>query len=267
MRDNLPDLNSYAPGGLRAQWTLIFLWAGLVANIFAIIGNGLHLVLSSALDDSSNLLLNSGGEYEPQSALEFVQLVAVLTSGLLAVLQVVIYIATIIAFLMWIHRAYRNLEPLGVKHPQYSPGWAVGAWFVPFLNLVRPFQIIREIWTESDPEVTVATAVTGERYIESLNLMHQDWKTPDFLGWWWGLWIASNVASNISRRLSSMEGGKSELVGALSVEIIASALTAIAAFLAIKVVRGITARQNERYNRLAKEILPPFAPSMIPFQQ
>jgi hypothetical protein len=48
-------------------------------------------------------------------------------------------------------RAYRNLPALGAESPRFSSGWAVGAWFVPFLNLVRPKQIMDDIWRASDP--------------------------------------------------------------------------------------------------------------------
>jgi hypothetical protein len=70
----------------------------------------------------------------------------------IAGLQAVAYIVASILFLIWFHRAYKNLRPLGAVNLTYSPGWAVGGFFVPFLNLVRPFQVMREIWKASDPK-------------------------------------------------------------------------------------------------------------------
>ena len=32
-------------------------------------------------------------------------------------------------------------------------GWAIGPWFVPILNLFRPWQIAVETWEGSDPDM------------------------------------------------------------------------------------------------------------------
>ena len=34
---------------------------------------------------------------------------------------------------------------------RFSPGWSVGWWFIPALNLLRPYQVIKEIWRGSYP--------------------------------------------------------------------------------------------------------------------
>src|SRR5262245_16484676 len=62
------------------------------------------------------------------------------------VLQVVVFLATGVAFLAWFHRAHKNLMALGGRDFKYTPGWAVGGFLVPFLNLVRPLQVMREVW-------------------------------------------------------------------------------------------------------------------------
>ena len=39
---------------------------------------------------------------------------------------------------------------LGANNLKYTPKWAVGCFFVPFLNLVMPYQVVREIWKASN---------------------------------------------------------------------------------------------------------------------
>lgn len=39
-----------------------------------------------------------------------------------------------ILFLMWKHRASKNLAPLGVSNQRFSPRWAVAYYFIPILN-------------------------------------------------------------------------------------------------------------------------------------
>jgi Domain of unknown function (DUF4328) len=59
-------------------------------------------------------------------------------------------IVTGIAFLKWIYRAYKNIKGFGAEGLRFSPGWAVGYYFIPILSLVRPVQVMGEIWRASD---------------------------------------------------------------------------------------------------------------------
>ena len=52
------------------------------------------------------------------------------------------FFGLIITFLMWLHRASSNLASLGYINQRFSPGWAVGWWFIPFMNILRPFEPI-----------------------------------------------------------------------------------------------------------------------------
>src|SRR6478735_8387327 len=39
----------------------------------------------------------------------------------------------------WIYRAHANLREAGVAELRYSPGWSVGSFLVPLVNLAVPF--------------------------------------------------------------------------------------------------------------------------------
>lgn len=85
---------------------------------------------------------------------------------------------------MWIYRASANAHAIS-DEMTISPGWAIGWYFVPIMNLFRPFQAMREIW--------MASHFKGNWHGEP---------APAILGWWWGLWLASNILANISFRLA-----------------------------------------------------------------
>ena len=71
-----------------------------------------------------------------------------------AVLTLAFFLAVLIAaifFIAWLRRAYANLRALGVESLRFGTGWAVGAWFVPILNLFRPVQIVNDVWRGSHP--------------------------------------------------------------------------------------------------------------------
>jgi hypothetical protein len=67
-------------------------------------------------------------------------------------LRLVVYLISGVTFLMWFHRAYRNLSALGNTHLAHAPSGAVGWWFVPLASLVVPCQIALEIWRGSEPK-------------------------------------------------------------------------------------------------------------------
>ncbi len=67
-------------------------------------------------------------------------------------IRMVAYYAMMFTLLSWIYRVCKNLRSFGAERLDYTPGWAVGWYFVPFLNIVRPYQVMREIWLASDPD-------------------------------------------------------------------------------------------------------------------
>jgi hypothetical protein len=70
--------------------------------------------------------------------------------GIVGLLQSGLGIVTGITFLKWIYRAYKNIQGFGAEGLRFSPGWAVGYYFIPILSLIRPVQVMSEIWRASD---------------------------------------------------------------------------------------------------------------------
>ena len=62
-------------------------------------------------------------------------------------------VGTYVALAVWTGRMYRDLLTLNVAQPRFKPGWGVGGWFVPFVNLVRPKQIVNDLWRLTGPDV------------------------------------------------------------------------------------------------------------------
>ena len=149
----------------------------------------------------------------------------------------VLYIALAVAFLVWLYRVSRNVPALGNPKSgvEYSPGWALGSFFIPFVNLVVPYKAVREVWVKSDPAVR-----TGDDF-----MFAQPSSAPLVLGWWI-MWLASNVLSNIFWQLQ----GDAETPGAqgfmAGLKLLSDLVSVVAAVLAVMVVRGIDRRQAER---------------------
>jgi hypothetical protein len=150
-------------------------------------------------------------------------------------LALVTFIVTIVLFLMWFARAYKNLVALGATDLRFTHGWAVGAWFVPILNLWRPKQIANDIWRASDPALQpTAGASWRERPVSGL------------LTLWWLAWVVSVYGWNLSTRLYFSGDGADDLRDADYADLVALSLDITAAALAIAVVRKLTERQSAR---------------------
>jgi hypothetical protein len=53
------------------------------------------------------------------------QLIVLLLDGTVSIFTLIILIVTVIVFLIWQHRAYNNLPPLGAARPDFSSGCAI----------------------------------------------------------------------------------------------------------------------------------------------
>jgi hypothetical protein len=155
-----------------------------------------------------------------------------------------------VLFLVWFRRAYRNLEALGAQGLRFSPAWAVWAWFVPLLGLIRPKQLLNDVWRASDPELPAGD--------------HGSWRrrpVPSVLTWWWLAFLASIAARAITTQsfhalavllTFGLLTRPLDLVRPTSgVQALADLLTVVAALLALRVVRMVTDRQEAREARLA----------------
>lgn len=162
---------------------------------------------------------------------------------ILRALQGLVWLATAAAFLAWVHRAYRNLEILGVPDLGYSPRWAVGAFIVPILNLVHPLRVLRELWKGSD-----AGGPGEARPYERA--------TPAWLLAWWLAFLTSVAADPGMLRLFAGAGPALHLGGGAQRVVIGALLEIAAGVLAIMIVSRITRGQEERLRRSARSAGP-----------
>ena len=165
--------------------------------------------------------------------------------GIPALAQLAAYLTTGVLFLIWIYRVHRNLPALGIRRPKYSPGWAVGWFLVPVANLALPYDVVKELWKDSNPDAGLSEAFFGQHP----EVTREYSSKTSLIGWWWGFWIASVVASRVYGRVS--QTGKIALEGASVLGMICDVLSIMAAVLAILIVKDIDARQEEKHRRLA----------------
>jgi hypothetical protein len=208
----------YRTAAQRARLAMIALLVVVAVEIAALVADVGRVGITNRI-----LRADTVSDGEVTASDTFVQLTAVL--------EIAVMIACAALFLSWLHRVVANGPALGGRELRYTPGWAVGWWFVPVLNLVRPFQVVAEAWVVSarDPSAGLGLLLPA----------------------WWGLFILGNV---VSRFLVVRTGGDdvTALRNAAIIDIVASVVLVVAALLCVVMVRRLTERQELR--RLAMSV-------------
>ncbi|MDR6224699.1 DUF4328 domain-containing protein [Desmospora profundinema] len=208
----------------RAKWVQILFVAYIV---FSLLTTALIFVENSLMSSAVNEV-----ELEENAAFFLV----VITGFLVGLIMFPLGIALVVVFCMWVHRIHRNLPSLGAQELKFTPGWAVGWYFIPIANLIQPFNAAREAWKASDP------AVEKEP--------NTSWKTQPVAGLvlaWWILFIVGNILSNQSLLFSwRAEETIDAMMSVNNLFILTGLVDIVSALLAIFFVRKLTERQEER---------------------
>ncbi|MEV7217978.1 DUF4328 domain-containing protein [Kitasatospora cineracea] len=130
-----------------------------------------------------------------------------------------------VVFVMWLYRVRVNAEVICPHGRQRGRGWVIGGWFIPFVNFYLPWRITTDIWKASGP-----TDEHGVPRPASTTLVNA----------WWSTWVASLVLAPVP---------------VPAARIASESAIAVAAVLAILVVRRLTAMQ-ERHAEAARTAAP-----------
>ncbi len=151
-----------------------------------------------------------------------------------------------ILLVSWMRRAYANLPALAVGDLRFAAWWVVGGWVIPGINLVRPKQIMDDLWRASHP---LAPPFSSSWRVAPGPL----WSHL----WWWGLLLGAAlglagrgvIATNAARAVSD----PTDLQVGLLISGLSAFLLAVAAFALLVLVQQVTDRQDERAEFLESE--------------
>ena len=124
---------------------------------------------------------------------------------------------------LWLYRVRTDAD---IRHPEATharrKGWAWAGWLVPVVNLWFPFQIVRDVL-----KAFRASAPTA------------------LLGWWWALYLLTNVSSVIGPQLTGFDEINTSGVEQLGIiEGINAALTVVTLVLWLAVIRRVDQAQR-----------------------
>lgn len=135
--------------------------------------------------------------------------------------------------LTWMYRSFKNASALDIV-TSFSPGYAVGVWFIPFANLWLPLQAMRSLDAASvaDDDETGWSGVAARSDTTV----------------WWVLWIVHNVLSNITFRIDG-GGVASVILGTLS-----TLALAVAAMLLSRIIARVQKGLDRKAGLLAGRV-------------
>jgi hypothetical protein len=145
-------------------------------------------------------------------------------------LGVFIHPGTLLLFLLWLHHVVRQLRAWGMDAGA-TPGWAVGYWFVPLVNLIMPARIVRRTLVE----------LGGPSFAASLHI----WV-------WWSTFLLSRALERAARYLSL--GPRNTPLPPMRVTFVIAAVSSLctiaAALLCIRIVRSAQEQFDARRDGL-----------------
>lgn len=150
--------------------------------------------------------------------------------ALTAALSVFLTLPLIVVFLVWFRRVRVNAEVFAPDAHRLSPGWAVGAWFVPLFSFWRPRRVALDTWTASAP-----LGPDGRRQDVPHGTVNA----------WWTAWVCAQLLSATGG--DDAVGRTAGAVTASSgLEFCTAVADLVAALLAVVFVRRLTALQAGR---------------------
>jgi hypothetical protein len=153
-----------------------------------------------------------------------------------------IFVLCVIFSGVWIYRASWNAREIQPNDARITPGWAVGWFFVPIMSFWKPYQAIVQTGNSSEDP-------TGD----------MDDSPPGFVQLWWTLWVVTSLAGNFSFRRSMKAETIDDYRLITTIDLVCAPLSILAALLFMKLIRTITAAQQDKKPASQRVSAPPSA--------
>jgi hypothetical protein len=195
----------------RAKNAITLIWIVLAVNIISLIFNYFQYDILQTVSYGNSISMDTATANDTRQ-------------HIIAIIYLITYFVSVVTFIQWFRRAYFNLH-LKVDNLLQTESWAAVSWFIPIICLYRPFQIMKELYQE-----TKNLLVRKEIPIENSF-------TTSYLGWWWALWIISNIMGQFVFRYTLRAKTLDELMISTSASMISDAISIPLAIITVKVIK------------------------------
>ncbi|TJZ51812.1 DUF4328 domain-containing protein [Sphingobacterium olei] len=199
--------NSLRPNARRAKTAITLIWVILILDIFSFI----------------SAYLQYGLLYAPEISEEAAE-ANDLRQQIIGGVYLVCFVISAVTFIKWFRRAYYNLSQVD-SYVSYSSNDVAISWFLPIINLFKPYQITKELYQKTKQLLT-------ENSIESSVKL----STSTVIAWW-TLWVINSILGQIALRLARNTNTVDDLLLSTWLDMASSLIGIPLALLAIKVIR------------------------------
>lgn len=150
-----------------------------------------------------------------------------------------VFLITVVVYLIWVYRAYRNLPVLRAVEVSTSPGCAVGFHFIPFAQFYFIYRSMREIWLGSHPQDLYAIRSPMIKHLVGAPLV----------GFWWGLYLIGGFSASFASNLSEFaqkQHSASMMINSILIDIASHVVFIAAGLLFVTIVYLVTLYQEDR---------------------
>ena len=198
------------PNEQRSQNAILLIWIALAVNCISLVSSYFQYDL---LQTAAN-----GGEISAETV----------TSNdnreqVIGIIQIIVFVLSAITFIQWFRRAYFNLH-LRVNHLSHSEGWAAGCWFMPIVNLFRPYQIMKELFQET------------HLFLKRNDVHTREHLSTSFLSLWWTFWIIDWFVGRFVFKYSMKAETIDELTTTTIAEMVSNGIGIILAIITVNVI-------------------------------
>ncbi|MEU5402980.1 DUF4328 domain-containing protein [Streptomyces sp. NPDC005963] len=130
------------------------------------------------------------------------------------------YVGCGIAFIVWFHRMRRNAAVFAPNAFRQGPGWAIGSWFIPGVNLVLPYLIARTVWSAVSRPAADGKTVSWPLHV------------------WWGLYVVSLLSLGLTGQIygaaDTFAGQRTGLLLLMAADVLDIVAAGMAAYFVIR---------------------------------
>jgi hypothetical protein len=148
----------------------------------------------------------------------------------MAVLWLPLLVTAYVVTCLWLFQARKNVEVLRPHALQARKrGWVWAGWLVPFVSLVFPFQVVRDVL------IHPLRPSQGEKV----------------LGFWWAAFLIGNFVERIGLRVINGSSDADSFAALGPVETVNALLMVLALIFWLRIIRTISREQDEEISGLA----------------
>jgi hypothetical protein len=224
VENTVTKVTKYKPISDLANWVqALFFISGLAAVVSILSGLMQSKLLNDALNGKYISLAKATANDNREALIGWVQVGFLLIAAIL--------------FLVWVHRANKNLHAFKNPALRFSPGWAVGWFFIPIMWLFRPYQVVNEISKASNPDIDPA--------VNNVNNL----PAPAIVAVWWAFFLISNYIGWFAFRYFLQDDTVSDLLNSTYAYMVDDAVNVVGFIITIFLVRTISQSQDKRYQK------------------